>query len=75
MPTVGDRPGEEPPGGADLEVQANVMIAESRASGVTLIMGRVTYHLRLSAGELKMSYKKVVLINNDRPMPTMSFLL
>lgn len=66
-------PDDEPT--TDVEVQANVLIMESRAAGVTSMMGRVTYHLRDISGQVKMSYKKVVLINNDRPVPTMSFLI
>jgi 3-phenylpropionate/cinnamic acid dioxygenase small subunit len=65
----------EPGSPSDTEVQANFLIAESRWSGMNLLAGRVTYHLRLVSGDIKMSFKKVVLINNDRPLPTMSFLI
>lgn len=69
------RPAGEPAPVGDVEAQANVLIVESRAAGVTVAMCRVTYHLRIVGGEIKMSYKKVVLINNDRALPTMSFLI
>lgn len=69
------RPAGEPTPMGDVEAQANVLIIESRAAGVTVAMCRVTYHLRVVGGEIKMSYKKVVLINNDRALPTMSFLI
>jgi hypothetical protein len=59
----------------DVEVQANVLIVESRAGAVTPSMCRVTYHLRPVEGGVMMSYKKVVLINNDQPVATMSFLI
>lgn len=65
---------EEAPAG-DVEVQANVLIVESRAGAITSSMCRVTYHLRPAEGRVKMSYKKVVLINNDQAVPTMSFLI
>jgi benzoate/toluate 1,2-dioxygenase beta subunit len=65
----------EPGSPSDTEVQANFMIAESRWSGLNLLAGRATSHLRLVSGEIKMSFKKVVLINNDRPLATMSFLI
>ena len=37
--------------------------------------GRTTHRLRPVAGELKMSYKKVVLINAAEPLPNLSFLI
>jgi 3-phenylpropionate/cinnamic acid dioxygenase small subunit len=64
---------EAPPG--DVEAQANVLIVESRAGAITPSMCRVTYHLRPVGERVMMSYKKVVLINNDQAVPTMSFLI
>ena len=60
---------------SDAEVQANFLVIESRSAGLTFLAGRATYHLRPVQGDIKMSFKKVVLINNDRPLPTMSFLI
>ena len=65
---------EEAPAG-DVEVQANVLIVESRAGAIASSMCRVTYHLRPLTGRVMMSYKKVVLINNDQAVSTMSFLI
>jgi benzoate/toluate 1,2-dioxygenase subunit beta len=65
----------EPGASSDIEVQANFIIGESRSSGLNLLAGRVTYHLRLVSGDIKMSFKKVVLINNDQPLLTISFLI
>lgn len=62
-------------GGVDLEVGANFMVLESRARGTHLWGGRVTYRVRRQDGEFRMAYKKVVLVDNDRPIPTLGFLI
>src|SRR5258708_15185739 len=62
-------------GGTDLEVGANFLVLESRARGTHLWGGRVTYRLRRVDGALRMSYKKVVLVDRDKPIPTMGFLI
>jgi benzoate/toluate 1,2-dioxygenase beta subunit len=64
-----------PEGGVDLEVAANFLVLESRARGNHLWGGRTTYRLRLQNGALLLAYKKVVLVDNDRPIPTMGFLI
>lgn len=64
-----------PDRGADLEVGANFLVLESRARGTQLWGGRVTYRLRRVDGELRLAYKKVVLVDNDRPIPTLGFLI
>ena len=64
-----------PDGGIDLEVGANFLVLESRARGNHLWAGRTTYRLRRVDGELRMAYKKVVLVDNDRPLPTLGFLI
>jgi benzoate/toluate 1,2-dioxygenase subunit beta len=62
-------------GGVDLEVGANFLVLESRARGDHLWGGRVTYRLRRQDGEMRLAYKKVVLVDNDRPIPTLGFLI
>ena len=37
--------------------------------------GRTTYHLRRVGDELKMSHKKVVLVNAAEPLPNLAFLI
>lgn len=64
-----------PAGGVDLEVGANVLVFESRERGNELWGGRVTYRLRRLDGHLRLVYKKVVLVDNDRALPTMGFLV
>src|SRR5271166_4332087 len=62
-------------GGVDLEVAANFIVLESRARGNHLWGGRVTYRVRRQDGELRLAYKKVVLVDNGRPIPTLGFLI
>jgi benzoate/toluate 1,2-dioxygenase subunit beta len=59
----------------DTEVGANFLLLEARAGGTQLWGGRITYRLRAAAGTVRMSYKKVVLVNLDQPVPTLGFLL
>ncbi|NKQ54195.1 aromatic-ring-hydroxylating dioxygenase subunit beta [Amycolatopsis sp. K13G38] len=61
--------------GDDVVVGATFQLVESRARGVELWAGRVTYRLRVVAGEIRLAYKKVVLVNSDEAIPTMSFLI
>jgi benzoate/toluate 1,2-dioxygenase subunit beta len=64
-----------PDGGIDLEVGANFLAIESRARDTHLWGGRVTYRLRRDDDTLRLVYKKVVLVDNDRPLPTLGFLI
>ncbi len=59
----------------DLEVGANFVLVESRERGKELWAGRCTYRLRAVDGALAMSLKKVALVDNARPVPTLSFLI
>jgi benzoate/toluate 1,2-dioxygenase beta subunit len=62
-------------GGADLEVGANFLVLESRDRGNHVWGGRVTHRLRNEGGTLRLAYKKVVLVDNERPIPTLGFLI
>lgn len=62
-------------GDVDLEVGANFLAFESRARGNTLWGGRTTYRLRRVDGEMRLAYKKVVLADNERAIPTLGFLI
>ena len=64
-----------PAGAIDLEVGANFLAIESRARDTHLWGGRVTYRLRRDGDTLRLVYKKVVLVDNDRPLPTLGFLI
>jgi 3-phenylpropionate/cinnamic acid dioxygenase small subunit len=70
---LGGRPA--PTGETDLEVGANFLLLESRARGNHLWGGRVTYRVRRVEGALRMSYKKVVVVDRDKPIPTVGFLI
>jgi benzoate/toluate 1,2-dioxygenase beta subunit len=61
--------------GTELEVGANFLIHEARERGLTQWAGRYEYTLRRTAEGLRMARKKVVLVDNDRPLNTMSFLV
>jgi benzoate/toluate 1,2-dioxygenase subunit beta len=62
-------------GGGDTVVGSVVQVLESRDRGRTWWVGRVTHRLRRVDGELRMAAKTVVLVDSDRALPTMSFLL
>jgi len=64
-----------PEGGVDLEVGANFLAVESRARGTRLWGGRITYRLRRDGNGLHLAYKKVVLVDNDQPLPTLGFVI
>ncbi|MDQ4117900.1 MAG: aromatic-ring-hydroxylating dioxygenase subunit beta [Actinomycetota bacterium] len=59
----------------DTVVGANFVLVESRERGTQLWAGRYTYRLRTVDGAIAMSGKKVELVDNDRPLPTLSFLI
>ncbi|MDD7938392.1 aromatic-ring-hydroxylating dioxygenase subunit beta [Actinomycetospora lutea] len=59
----------------DTVVGSVVQILESRDRGATWWVGRVTHRLRRLDGELRMAAKTVVLVDSDRALPTMSFLI
>ena len=59
----------------DVGVGANFIVFESRERGVTMWGGRTRYTLRPTENGLKLARKTVLLVDNDRPLPTMSFLI
>ena len=61
--------------GDDTVVSSVVQVLESRDRGTTWWVGRVAHRLRRVDGELRMAAKTVVLVDSDRALPTMSFLL
>lgn len=61
--------------GDDIEAGANFVAYESRERGVTVWAGRTEYRLRKEAAGLRMAAKHVYLINNDRPLDTLAFLI
>jgi 3-phenylpropionate/cinnamic acid dioxygenase small subunit len=65
----------ESPHGTETTVGANFVLVESTERCKELWAGRYTYRLRPLDGELRMSYKKVALVDNARALPTLSFLI
>jgi 3-phenylpropionate/cinnamic acid dioxygenase small subunit len=61
--------------GSDTVVTSVVQVLESRDRGLTWWVGRVTHRLRRVDGELKMAAKKVVLVDSDRALHSLSFLI
>ena len=61
--------------GESVRVTANAVVYESNARGETIWPSRNEYVLRREGGELRMALKKVVLVNNEQPLYTMSFLI
>lgn len=59
----------------DVGVASNSMIFESSLRADTVWASANRYRLRYVDGKLRMAYKKVVLVNNERPLFTLSFLV
>ena len=65
---------DEQPGG-DISVASNSMVFESSLRDDTIWAARNEYRLRYVDGELRMAYKKVILVNNEKALFTLSFLI
>ncbi|MGQ0619336.1 MAG: aromatic-ring-hydroxylating dioxygenase subunit beta [Panacagrimonas sp.] len=61
--------------GEELRVGANAMIFESNSRADTVWAARYEYLLRCEVGGLRMARKKVMLVNNDKALYTLSFLI
>jgi benzoate/toluate 1,2-dioxygenase beta subunit len=59
----------------DTEVKANFMLVEARETGNIFTAGRTTYRLRKEEDRIRMSYKKVELVDSYSALPTLSFIL
>jgi benzoate/toluate 1,2-dioxygenase beta subunit len=59
----------------DSLVGANFLVYESRDRGTTIWGGRTEYRLRRIDGQWRMARKKVMLVDNDRPLFTLAFLI
>lgn len=59
----------------DIGVGANFLVYESRERGVTLWAGRAKYTLRRTEDGLRMARKTVLLVDNERPLHTLAFLI
>jgi 3-phenylpropionate/cinnamic acid dioxygenase small subunit len=61
--------------GDEIRVAANAMVFESNLRADTVWCTRNEYLLRREADGLRMARKKVVLVNNDKALYTLSFLI
>ncbi|HSW14010.1 MAG TPA: aromatic-ring-hydroxylating dioxygenase subunit beta [Solimonas sp.] len=61
--------------GQELQVGANTMIFESNLRADTVWAARYEYVLRREGETFRMARKKVVLVNNDKALYTLSFLV
>lgn len=62
-------------GEREIQVGANAMVFESNQRGDTVWAARNEYLLRRHDGSFRMARKKVVLVNNDKALYTLSFLI
>jgi 3-phenylpropionate/cinnamic acid dioxygenase small subunit len=61
--------------GDDIVVTSNAMVYESTTRGEQLWVSRNEHKLRREGGGLRMAAKKVILVNNEKPLFTLSFLI
>jgi 3-phenylpropionate/cinnamic acid dioxygenase small subunit len=61
--------------GGDIGVACNMQIFETNLRGDTLWAARCEYKLRPEADSFRIAFKKVVLVNNNKPLYTISFLI
>ena len=61
--------------GVELTVASVFIIHESRLRGTTVWAGRYEHVLRRTHDGLKMVHKTARLVDNDRPIPTLAFLI
>jgi 3-phenylpropionate/cinnamic acid dioxygenase small subunit len=59
----------------EIQVRANAIIFESTARRDTIWGTRCEYVLRRMGDALRMARKKVMLVNNSKALPTLSFLI
>lgn len=59
----------------EITAACNVLVFESNLRGETLWAARTAYVLRSNGGALGMARKTVNLVNNDKPLYTLSFLI
>jgi 3-phenylpropionate/cinnamic acid dioxygenase small subunit len=58
-----------------LRVGANTIIFETNQRGDTIWGARLDYVLRRQDGDFKIAFKKVALVNNEKAIYTLSFLI
>ena len=61
--------------GGDIGASFNSMIFEASLRDDTIWCARIEYRLRPVESGLKIAYKKVILVNNEKALYTLSFLI
>jgi benzoate/toluate 1,2-dioxygenase beta subunit len=61
--------------GSELRIASVFTIHESRSRGITVWAGRYEHLLRRTDDGLRMVRKSARLVDNDRPIPTLAFLI
>lgn len=61
--------------GDEIEVMSNFCLGEIRSGTHNIWIGRCHYFLVDTADGLRIRWKKVLLLNNDEPMPNLTFLV
>ena len=61
--------------GGEVVVSANFVVYESRPRGTRTWAGRYEYRLRRTGNGWRIARKDVFLVDNDRPLSTMAFLV
>jgi benzoate/toluate 1,2-dioxygenase subunit beta len=59
----------------EIEVASNFVLVEARDSAEFVWCGRSFHRLRRQGAGLKMSFKKVLLVNRQQAMPVLQFLI
>ena len=59
----------------DTVIGATALVVESRDDRTTMWVGRYEYRLRRVDSDVRMSYKKVTLVDREHPLNTLSILL
>jgi benzoate/toluate 1,2-dioxygenase subunit beta len=60
---------------SEVEVSSNFILAELHRHEQLLWAGSTTHRLVANDGGFKIKYKKVILLNNNEPLPNMMFLI
>jgi 3-phenylpropionate/cinnamic acid dioxygenase small subunit len=61
--------------GAEIVVTSNFILAELHRHAQTIWAGTSVHKLLTGGGSMRIKYKKVVLLNNNEPLPNMLFLI
>jgi 3-phenylpropionate/cinnamic acid dioxygenase small subunit len=61
--------------GGEIVARSSFVLGDLRKHQEVHWFGRTLHRLRKTDGELRIAYKKVILLNNDEPLPNLAFLI